>query len=221
MTLFPDYPFLDPDGIWAETSGPPPEGAPRPALFLDRDGVLVEEVNYLHRAEDVRIIDGAIEVIAAANRLQFPVVIVTNQAGIGRRYYDWPGFIEVQDRLALEFTDAGVHVEGIFACPFHVDGRPPYHHPNHPDRKPNPGMLLRAANALNINLAGSWLIGDRAIDVRAARNAHCAGALHVRTGHGKRRHEREAATVLATEDFEVKVGDSIADALTTLPLLAG
>src|SRR5262249_9599239 len=90
-------------GLWVEifTSGSLPG---RPALFLDRDGVIVEETNYLGRAEDVRMIAGAGAAISWANRAGFAAIIISNQAGIGRGYYGWDGFVSVQDRIITDLA---------------------------------------------------------------------------------------------------------------------
>ncbi len=220
MAGYPEFGFIDSDGIWAEIVTPPASGGERPALFLDRDGVVVEEVYNLHQAGDMSLIPGAAEVIAEANRADVPAVIVTNQSGIGRGYYDWPQFIEVQDAIKRQLDLAGVHLSAVFACPFHPDARPPYRHGDHPCRKPNPGMLVKAARALSIDLSRSWLIGDRAIDVGAARNAGLEGAMHVRSGHGVHEAERQGALALASGDFRVLTGDTIQDAIRGLPLIA-
>ncbi len=213
--------FVDSSGLWCQSmTGESPAGAPRPALFLDRDGVVVEEVNYLHRVEDVKLIPGAAPTIHWANGRGVPVVIVTNQSGIGRRYYDWDQFAQVQERMISLLERVGAHIDGVFACPFHADGRPPYVHEDHPARKPNPGMLEEAARSLNLDLAKSWIVGDRAIDLRAGRNGGCAGGLQVGTGHGARDDEKSAALALAEGGFQVFTGENLADALTTIPLLA-
>ena len=220
MAGYPEFGFIDSDGIWAEIAAPPAGGGERPALFLDRDGVVIEEAGYLHRAGGVSLIPGAADVIAGANRAGVPVVIVTNQAGIGLGYYDWPQFIEVQDAIKRQLGRAGAHLSAVFACPFHPDARPPYRHGDHPCRKPNPGMLVKAARALSIDLSRSWLIGDRAIDVGAARNAGLEGAMHVRSGHGAHQAERQGSLALASGDFQVLTGETIRDALHGLPLIA-
>ncbi len=221
MADYPEFGFIDSDGIWAEIVTPPAGVGERPALFLDRDGVVVEEAGYLHRAGEVSLIPGAADIIAEANRANVPVVIVTNQAGIGLRYYDWPQFAEVQDAIRRQLDLAGVRLSAIFACPFHADAHPPYRHNDHPCRKPNAGMLIKATRALSIDLPRSWLIGDRAIDVGAARNAGCEGAMHVRSGHGTRDAERQGSLALASKDFRVLTGETIRDALHGLPLIAG
>ena len=154
-----------------------------PAVFLDRDGTLNEEVGYLCRPEDVVLIPGAREALARLNARGIPVLVVTNQAGIGRGKYGWDDFQAVMDRIAALLAEAGAHVDGVYAAPHHASGLGGYAHPDHPDRKPNPGMLLRAAREHGVDLARSWMIGDKALDLGAGRNAGCRVAL-VRTGYG-------------------------------------
>jgi D-glycero-D-manno-heptose 1,7-bisphosphate phosphatase len=203
--------YLTEAGLWSEVKSPRVATEGRAALFLDRDGVLVEEVNYLHRPQDARLIDGAADVIGRANRLGIAVVIVTNQAGIGRRYYDWMHFIAVQAKITGMLTAAGVHLDAVFACPHHADARPPYQHPDHPARKPNPGMIVMAGGLLGLDLAASWIVGDRSSDVRAGLNGGLAGGVQVATGHGSRGNERDTAKALATDAYPVHCLKSIAD----------
>lgn len=209
--------FLDSERVWCQIL----PGARRsgPALFLDRDGVLVEDVGYLSRAEEVVLIPGAAEAIAMANARGLAVVMVTNQAGIGRGHYGWRDFAAVQEVILAALAKGGARIDAIYACAHHPAGNPPYAHPNHPARKPNPGMLLRAAQALDLDLGRSWLIGDKAIDLEAARAAGLTGALHVLTGYGAA--QRDEATASASEIFAVRLCRSIADAPTLIPLLAG
>ena len=208
--------FLDSEGIWCQTLPGARRGGP--ALFLDRDGVVVEDVGYLARVEAVALIPGAAGVIAKANARGVAVIVVTNQAGIGRGYYGWRDFAAVQETIIAALAAAGARVDAVFACAHHPAGNPPYAHPDHPARKPNPGMLLRAARALDLDLGRSWLIGDKAIDLEAARAAGLAGALHVLTGHGAAQRDEAAAT--AGGAFAVRLCRSIADAPALIPLLA-
>ena len=106
----------------------------------------------------------------------------------------------------------------VLACPFHAAGQPPYRHLDHPFRKPRPGMILRAAEMLGLDLAGSWVVGDRAIDLEAGRAAGLAGGVHVLTGHGAA--ERGAALELATGEFRTLGAESIAEVPALLPLFA-
>jgi D-glycero-D-manno-heptose 1,7-bisphosphate phosphatase len=154
-----------------------------PAVFLDRDGTLNEEVGYLCRPEDVALIPGAAEAVARLNACGIPVLVVTNQAGIGKGKYGWADFQAVMARISALLAQAGAHLDGVYAAPHHASGLGAYRHPDHPDRKPNPGMLLRAAQEHGIDLARSWMIGDKELDLGAGRNAGCRVAL-VRTGYG-------------------------------------
>jgi len=205
---------LDAGGLWVQPLCATSYCRGRPALFLDRDGAVVEEVNYLHRAQDVRLIVGATEIVRRANDANIPIILITNQAGIGRSYYTWAHFVEVQERIVAEMAAEEARIDAVFACAHHADARPPYRHPDHPARKPNPGMMLMARDQLGIVLERSWIVGDRAIDVRAGRNAGLAGATHVSTGHGGRASERETALALATPAFPVHAANSIADLMT-------
>jgi D-glycero-D-manno-heptose 1,7-bisphosphate phosphatase len=191
----------------------------RPALFLDRDGVIVKEVNYLHRAADVELHDGAAELIARANAAAVPVVAVTNQAGIARGYYGWAEYADVEAEIDARLAGRGARLDGILACPFHPDFTPGFHPRLAEWRKPGAGMLRLAAAALNLSLDRAWLIGDTAHDMAAARKAGLAGAVHVLTGHGAR--ERAAALELAASDFAVLEAPDIESAGALLAPLLG
>jgi len=205
---------LDSQGVWCQILRRPVAG--RPALFVDRDGTIVEETDYLCRVDDIVVIPGAAEVIAAANRRSVPVIMVTNQAGIGRGYYGWAEFKSVQDAIVGSLATEGANVDAVYACAHHPQAEGDLAHPDHPARKPNPGMLLDSASALALDLNSSWLIGDKADDIEAAKRAGLGGALLVATGYGSA--ERQRAATLASPAFEVRFGRSIADAMT-LPLL--
>ena len=192
---------LDAEGVWREAKADLSWAQGRPALFLDRDGVVVEEVNYLCRAEDVSLLAGAAGFIAEANRRGIPVIVASNQAGIARGYFAWPAFHQVQAELDRRLRTAGAHVDLTLACP---------HYPDHPDRKPRPGMFQKAAQLAGIDLARSWVIGDKASDLEAGRSAGLAGGVLVLTGHGP--DHREAALALATPAFPVSVENSIGEA---------
>jgi D-glycero-D-manno-heptose 1,7-bisphosphate phosphatase len=156
----------------------------RAAVFIDRDGTLNEEVGYLHRPEEVVLIPGATRAIAALNARGIPVLVVTNQAGIGRGKYGWAEFQEVTEHIARLLAADQAHLDGVYAAPHHELGLGEYAHPDHPDRKPNPGMLLRAAMEHDLDLSRSWMIGDKSVDLEAGRRAGCQVAL-VLTGYGR------------------------------------
>ncbi len=196
---------LDGDLVWAEFFG---AARPAPALFLDRDGVIVEEVHYLHEVGKVRFVPGAADTIRWARSRNWHVVVVTNQSGIGRGIFDWSQYRAVHDHILAELNAAEAPVDAVMACPYIPNGAAPYGHPDHPDRKPNPGMLLKAAARLQIDLASSWIVGDRAGDIDAGRRAGLAGGIHVDTGHGP--EDRDNALALAAE-FRVEIAPSIAE----------
>ncbi len=208
------------DGMWAQVtdSGYSTHEA-RPALFLDRDGVINEDVGYLHEPAELQLIPQAAEVIAQVNSLGIAVVVVTNQGGIGLGYFGWPEFVVVQDHMAALLAEAApARIDGIFASPYHPRGTGEYAHPNHPSRKPNPGMLLAAAKMLNLDLSHSWIVGDHWRDLEAGKDAGIAGGMHVLTGHGLHDDQRQQAIALADKGFQVIPAQSIDAAATQIPL---
>ncbi len=206
---------LSPDLLWRDVRIPRFE-RPAPALFLDRDGVIIEEKRYLSDPAGVQLLPGAVDLIRQAHSLGLAVIEVTNQAGIGRGKYGWPEFAAVEGRLTELLTAARANIDAVFACPFHPDGQGPYRHANHPWRKPNPGMLVEAAALLNLDLAKCMLVGDKASDIEAARAAGLNAAIHVLTGHG--RGEAARSRTAAGALFQVWV---VPGAGSVLPLLAG
>ena len=205
--------YVDGDGVWVEILGTPKAA---PALFLDRDGVVVVETHYLHEVEKTELIPGAGETIALANQRGIHVVLVTNQSGVGRGLYGWAEFQAVQDRIMADLAAFGARVDAVCACPYHPEAAAPYDR-EHPDRKPNPGMLLKAARALQIDLAPSWIIGDMHTDMGAGRNAGLAGGVHVQSGWPDL---RDQALAEARADFPVLGANSIDGVRDIIPLLA-
>ena len=210
-------PFVGDDGVWCQQIRSV-SGGLRPALFLDRDGVIVEEVNYLHRVEDMRLTTNAAVVIRAANIHGVPVIVVTNQSGVGRCNYGWSDFEVVQTAMLDALATENAFIDAVFACPFHGDGEAPWNIADHPDRKPAPGMLLRAAGMFPLDLAASWIVGDRAGDIGAGKNAGLAGGLHVLSGHGNDAGERAEALALSDTAFQVFIGDEVGAALRAFPM---
>ena len=196
MSRFP----LDSSGLWREVriGGP---AAPAPGLFLDRDGTLIELVDYLSRADEVVPIPGAFESLAQAARCSYRVVIVANQSGIDRGYYGWDAFAAVQERVIALAQAAGGRIDAVYACPA-LPGS------GAPCRKPAPGMILAAAADLGIDLGASWIVGDSASDLEAGRRAGLARGWLVPTGYGAR--DRSPAAGLARGDFRVTIGRPIA-----------
>jgi len=187
---------------------------PVPALFLDRDGVIVEERIYLSDPRDVKLLPGIVELIRAARALNMPVVEITNQAGIAHGHFTWSDFVRVENELTRILDEHGVAVDAVLACPYHPQGRPPYKKPDHPWRKPNPGMLLEAGRLLNLNLKSSVLVGDKVADLEAARNARLACGIQVLTGHGK--EHTSACAALNSNEFPVHIVPGAGDAIPFL-----
>ncbi len=156
----------------------PSSAPPIPAVFLDRDGVLNLDVGYPHREEDLILVPGAAEAVQQLNRRGFFAVIVTNQSGVARGMFDLETMNAFNALLVRRLGVQGAVIGAVYACPFHdtaVD--PQWRHPDHPDRKPNPGMILRAAADHNLDLERSFMIGDRESDMEAARRAGIPGFL--------------------------------------------
>jgi D-glycero-D-manno-heptose 1,7-bisphosphate phosphatase len=155
----------------------------KPAIFLDRDGTLNEEVNFLSDPEQLVLIPGAGAAVAKLNALGIPVVVVTNQSGIGRGKYDWQDFAAVMSRMDSLLALEKAWIDAVYASPHHEHALGEYAVADHPERKPNPGMLVRAAEEHDLDLSRSWMVGDKALDIEAGRRAGCKVAL-VRTGYG-------------------------------------
>ncbi len=153
------------------------------AVFLDRDGTVNVEKDYLHRTEDFEFIPGAPEAIRLLKDAGFLVIVVTNQSGIGRGYYDEAAVHRLHRFMDDELARHGTGVDGYYICPHHplhgVDG----YRRECDCRKPLPGMLLEAAADFAIDLAASYIIGDKVADIEAGLAAGCL-PLHVRTGYG-------------------------------------
>lgn len=216
---FPPSARLDDDLVWVQVLTDGNAFAGRPALFLDRDGALIVERHYLSDPAEVALEAGAGGLVRRANAANVAVVIVTNQSGIARARYGWDAFARVQEQVLADLAAQDAHVDAVFACGHHKNGVGDYAHPNHPARKPNPGMLTRSKDALGIDLGRSWIIGDKADDMMAGRRAGCAGGIHVLTGHGNDVGERDKALAVARDAFAVCTADTIGDAVPCLPFL--
>ncbi len=167
--------------------------AGRPAVFLDRDGTINVEKNYLHRIVDFQFIVGSLEAIKELNRSGYLVLVVTNQSGVARGYFSLQDVEALHQHLAQRLTAAGAHVDGFYVCP---------HHPTAGEgalrcvctcRKGEPGLLLQAAREHGIDLSRSFMIGDKEADIEAGEKAGCSSLL-VLTGYGK-----ETAQTLASQ----------------------
>jgi len=204
--------MLLPNGIWI--SDPTPARRGGPTLFLDRDGVIVREVDYLSRPEDVALERGAVELLRWSRMRGLGLAVVTNQSGIARGRFGWSAFEAVEAEIARLLSAAGVSLDLVVACAFHDDHTDGYDAEHARWRKPGPAMLELAAEKLGCDLASSVMIGDKASDIEAARNAGLGLSVQVLTGHG--REERAAALKLARPDFKVVAVNDLVEALEFL-----
>ena len=141
----------------------------RQALFLDRDGVINHDSGYVYRKEDFVFIQGIFEVVELANRLGYLVIVVTNQAGIGRGYYSTQQFSELMEWVRKSFEPHGGLAEVYFCADHPVFGLGQYKRESE-DRKPNPGMILRAAREFDLDLNRSFLVGDKQTDMQVRKS---------------------------------------------------
>ncbi len=148
----------------------------RPAVFLDRDGTIAEEVGYLNHASRFRMFPFAAAAIRRLNSAGLPVIVVTNQSGVGRGYFPESLVHTVHELMSQQLAAAGAHLDAIYYCP-HTSA-------DACDcRKPKPGLLQRAAREHSLDLASSFVVGDRYGDIEFAQCAGASGVL-VRTGYG-------------------------------------
>ena len=152
----------------------------RPAAFLDRDGTLIEEVNYLHRPEQVRVLPGVAATLRRLRGEGVALIVVTNQSGVARGYFTEAEFHAVHRHLEGEL---GLAFDGVYACFHHPHGEVPAYAGPCACRKPTPGMLHDAAAAHGLDLGASAIFGDKVSDVATGTSLGVAGWL-VRTGHG-------------------------------------
>jgi D-glycero-D-manno-heptose 1,7-bisphosphate phosphatase len=152
-------------------------------VFLDRDGVVIEDSHYLGKPEHVRLIPGSAEAIASLNRAGWPVVIVSNQSGVARGMFDEADVNAVHTHLAELLHGYGARIDAFHFCPHHPEAELAAFRVECECRKPRPGMLVRAAAELRLNLRASWMIGDRVTDLEAGAAVGCRTVL-LRTGYG-------------------------------------
>ncbi len=199
-------------GLWLELAPRPRRGVPGrgvPALFLDRDGVLLADPGYLHRPADTRLLPGLARALRPFAARGWALVVVTNQSGIARGFYGWREFLALQDWLARQLARQGIRLDAVLAAPLHPAGRPPFR-ATHPTRKPGPGMLLAAAEVLRLDLGRSWILGDRLSDLAAGRAAGLAGGLLL-AGRDLPAATGAAALALARPGFAVRRTSRLAD----------
>jgi D-glycero-D-manno-heptose 1,7-bisphosphate phosphatase len=180
----------------------PEQAAKRPAVFLDRDGTIAEEVGYLNHASRFRMIPFVAGAIRRLNEAGLPVVVVTNQSGVGRGYFPESVVCFVNELMTQQLTEAGARIDAVYYCP-HTSA-------DQCDcRKPKTGMLERAALEHFLDLQHSFVVGDRYGDMELARNVR-ARAVLVRTGYGEGELAWHAAKWPVQPDF---VAEDLSDAV--------
>ena len=190
--------LIDGIGLWSEVLSKNDNIDGKPALFLDRDGTIVKEQEYLHEPKNVKLNKNISYLINACNIINIPVIEITNQSGIGRGYYSWNDFIKTEQQIRKFLLLENAKVDMLCACAFHSDALGKYKVDNHSWRKPNIGMLLQAKNSLNINLNDSWIIGDRISDIRAGENAGIKGGVYLNAKNNK--HVSKSNFILKCKD---------------------
>ncbi|MFX0032337.1 MAG: D-glycero-beta-D-manno-heptose 1,7-bisphosphate 7-phosphatase [Promethearchaeota archaeon] len=154
------------------------------AIFLDRDGVINEEVSHLSDPDNFKFIEGSIEAIRILKNLGYLLIVITNQAGIARGYFSEETLNEIHNKMKRILYENNLKLDDIFYCPHHPDFTGPCN-----CRKPNPGMILKAKEIYNINLRESFMVGDTLKDIETGIAAECQTVL-VLTGYGKEEREK-------------------------------
>ncbi|WP_159288996.1 HAD-IIIA family hydrolase [Methylosinus sporium] len=150
----------------------------RPAVFFDRDGVLNHDAGYCHRVDALEWTRGAVETIRLVNEAGALAIVVSNQAGVAHGLFCEADIDRFHAEMSTQLAAAGAHIDAFYFCPYHPDAAvAEWRHPDHPDRKPNPGMIRRALAEWPIDMNSSLLIGDKASDMEAARRAGIRGIL--------------------------------------------
>ena len=151
------------------------------AVFLDRDGTLIDDPGYLNHPDQIRLLDGAVEALRELAGLGYKLVVVSNQSAVARGMVSEEMLERIHERLREVFKAESVSFDAIYYCPYHPDGVIPEYSKASDWRKPEPGMLLAAADDLDLDLSRSWMVGDKPSDVQAGHNAGCRTIL-IRSG---------------------------------------
>ena len=172
-------------------------------VFIDRDGTLSEEVGYINHLSRFHVYPWSAEAIRNLNLKGLKAIVVTNQAGVARGYFEESLIHEVHEKLRDELRQAGAYLDAIYYCPHHPSvGKPPYQR-ECDCRKPKPGMLLRAANEFEIDMKRSFVIGDRYGDIELARNAGTQ-SIFVLSGYGLGEYEYQRQNWKVQPDWIAK-----------------
>ena len=154
------------------------------AVFLDRDGVITQEPpHYAHRVDELEFIPRSPEAIKLLNENNFVIIIVSNQSGIARGYYQEEDTVTFNQAMEKKLAEIGAHIDAIYYCPHHPEAKIEKYRIDCDCRKPKTGMLKRAEKNMNIDLKKSYIVGDRWSDIEAGKNTGCKTIL-VKTGSG-------------------------------------
>lgn len=156
----------------------------KPAVFLDRDGTLNEQMGYINHISRFHLLEGAAQAVRRLNEAGVPVVIVTNQSGLARGYFPQELLEQVHDKMVRLLAEEGSHVDGIYICPHHPEAKKEEHRLDCDCRKPKPGLVLRAAEEMELDVSRSFVVGDRWSDLKTAVNCGATPVL-VLTGYGR------------------------------------
>ncbi|MDR6624944.1 HAD family hydrolase [Caulobacter segnis] len=149
------------------------------AVFFDRDGVINVDHGYVHDPKALEWVEGAREILAELTKAGVKVLVVTNQSGVARGYFDEAAVDGFHAAIQAGLSEAGAKVDAFYSCPYHESALiERYRHPDHPDRKPNPGMILRGLADWALRPEEACMVGDKASDVEAANRAGMEGYLY-------------------------------------------
>lgn len=163
------------------------------AVFLDRDGVINQDHAYVHKIEDFEFIDGVFEACYQFQALGYKLIVVTNQSGIGRGYYNEAQFAQLTEWMCQQFQAHGITIDGVYFCPHHPHKAQPPYQRECTCRKPNPGMLLEAIEAHIIDPKQSVMVGDKGSDIQAALAAGVSTKILVESGQTFSEQVRDSA----------------------------
>ena len=171
---------------------------PIKTIFLDRDGVINKDINYLHKIDDFEFIDGIFDVCLYFQNLGYKIIIITNQSGIFRGYYTESDYQKLTQWMLEQFQYKNVNILDVFHCPHGPDSTCDC-------RKPKPGMLIEAKINHNIDMEKSWMIGDKERDIRAANDAGIINTILVRSGHKIDKYNSDAKFIIYSLQQSIKL----------------
>jgi len=183
-------------------------------VFLDRDGTINEEVDFLRTPDELRLIDGAADAIRRLNARGVVTCVISNQSGVARGYLTESDLHVIHERLRSDLKEGGASLDRIYYCPHYPDGMPPYN-TICDCRKPKPGMILQGIQEFSLDPARSFVVGDRTVDILAGRAAG-ASAILVLTGYGKESLRECTSGGIIIDYVAETIGDAVTFILTQL-----